>query len=87
MFIVRFLGTFALIPATLFLMMSFFVLLAAESIRTQGLRFFGYFVALLLCVTAVSMLFVGVYVLFTGRNPLRPLLQHMAKDQEQVQEN
>jgi hypothetical protein len=85
MLIMRFLGTFAIIPTTLFLTMSFFVLLAAENIQHHGLKLFGYFVAALLCLTAVLMLFTGIYVMVTGRSPLRPLLQHVSKSKEEVQ--
>ncbi|MHB9156074.1 MAG: hypothetical protein ACYC5N_10380 [Endomicrobiales bacterium] len=83
MYIVRFLGTFAIIPATLLLTTSFFVLMAVQSIQVPGLRVFGYFVAVLLWLTAALILFVGFFALFTGRNPLKPVLQHMMKAQMQ----
>jgi len=79
--IVRILGTFAIIPTTLLLTMSFFVFLSVQSIEAQVLRLFGYFVAVLLCVTAALIFFIGIFVLLTGRNPLRPLLQCVIKDE------
>jgi hypothetical protein len=79
--IVRILGTFAIIPTTLLLTMSFFVFLSVQSIEVQGLRLFGYFVAVLLCMTAALIFFTGIFVLLTGRNPFTPLLQYVIKHQ------
>lgn len=79
MYLLRIIGTFAIIPTVILLTTSFFVMLATEGIQTAALRIFGYFVAALLCLTAALILFAGFFILFTGKNPLKPVLRGMMK--------
>lgn len=71
----RLLGLFALIPATILLTISFFVLVVIEKIEKQGLKAFGYVVAALLWAAAFLVISTGIYTLSTGRCPMQAMMQ------------
>jgi len=64
----RSLGLFALIPTTVLLTISFFVLLVVSNIEKKGLKAFGYVVAALLWASALLVFSAGIYTLSTGRH-------------------
>jgi len=66
----RIVGLFAVVPATLLLTVSFFVLMAIRKIENQGLKAFGYVVASLLWLSALVAFSAGLYTLSTGRCPM-----------------
>ena len=76
----RLLGLFALIPATILLTISFFVLVVIEKIEKQGLKAFGYVVAALLWAAAFLVISTGIYTLSTGRCPVQSAMHCMMKD-------
>ena len=79
--IFRLIGAFAIIPTTLLLTVSFFVLFALRKLETQGLKAFGYVIASLLWVCALLVFSVGVYTISTGRHPAMVALQEMMRGQ------
>lgn len=66
----KLLGLFSVIPATIFLTLSFFVLFTLRKIEIKGLQAFGYVIVALLWLSAALFLSCGIYVLVTGRHPL-----------------
>jgi len=72
-------GLFAIIPATLLLVVSFFVLFTLRKIETQGLKVFGYIIAVLLWVGVALVLSLGIYTVSTGRHPMMEMMQGMMK--------
>ena len=79
--ILRLIGVFAIIPTTLLLTVSFFVLFALRKLETQGLKAFGYVIASLLWVCALLVFSCGVYTISTGRHPAMVALQEMMHGQ------
>jgi len=73
----RLVGLFAIIPATLLLTVSFFVLFTLRKIEAQGLKAFGYVIASLLWVGALLVFSAGVYTISTGRPPMVCMMQKM----------
>lgn len=72
----RLMGLFALIPATILLTVSFFVLIVLRRQENQGLKAFGYVVAALLWLSALLVSSSGLYTLSTGRQ-LCPMMKTM----------
>lgn len=60
-------GLFAIIPATVLLTLSFFVLLSLRNLRKGELKTFGYSVAVLLWISAALVFGAGVYKMAVGR--------------------
>jgi len=80
----RLLGFFVVIPISVLLTISFFVLFSVRKVETQGLRAFGFVVAAVLWL-AVSVLFsIGIYVLSTGRIPLKGTMRPMMCEKMQM---
>jgi hypothetical protein len=77
MIMARLLGLFALIPTTLLLAVSFFVLFTIRKTEAQGLKAFGYVVSALLWAAALLVLSVGIYTLSTGRHPMMNIMEQM----------
>lgn len=71
----RLMGLFAIIPATVLLTISFFVLLALRKIEPHGLKVFGYVITALLWCCALLVFSLGVYKLSTGRCPMQEMMQ------------
>ncbi len=80
MYALRFMGTLAIIPTTLLLTVSFFVLFALRKIETNGLKTFGYAIVVLLWISSALVLSAGIYSISTGHHPLMSLM-HGAKGQ------
>ncbi len=68
--IFRLLGIYTIIPATIFLAISYFVMLTLNKIETRGLKSFGNFVVFLLWVCALVIFLSGIYAIVTGRHPM-----------------
>lgn len=75
-------GMLAVIPATLLLAVSFFVLAVLRKIEAQGLKAFGYVVAVLLWIAAALIFSSGLYMAATGR--ACPMMKMMEHDQVQT---
>lgn len=59
-------GVFLIIPATILLTISFFVLLVLRKLESEGLKAFGHVIVVLLWVSAVMLLGLGTYKIITG---------------------
>jgi len=68
-------GIFAIIPTTLVLTVSFFVLFALREVKSNVLKAFGYVVAALLWLSALLVFSGGVYTLATGKCPMQKMMQ------------
>lgn len=75
----RLLGLLAIIPATLLLTTSFFVLFVMRKIETGGLKVFGYVIVALLWIASLLVFSAGVYTVSTGRHPMMYMMQEMMK--------
>jgi len=75
----RFFGLFTIIPATVLLTISFFVLFARTRVESPGLKKFGMLAAALLWVSAGLVLLVGLYILATGHHPLLNMMNDTSK--------
>lgn len=67
----RLIGFMAIVPASVLLTMSFFVLFVLRKVEEKELRIFGKVVAVLLCVSAGVVLACGLHVLVTGNQIIR----------------
>jgi len=70
----RIMGFFAIVPATVLLTISFFVLFTLRKIEAQGLKAFGYVIAALLWLGALMVLSLGIYTVSTGRHPMMNMM-------------
>ncbi len=88
MVIGRLIGLLAIIPATVLLTISFFVLYTLRRTDTQGLKVFGYVTAALLWISALLVFSAGIYTLSTGKHPMACMMQQMRKThmQEMIKE-
>ena len=68
--IFRLLGMYTIIPATVFLAISFFVMFTMLKIENRGLKNFGNLVVFLLWFCALMLFLSGVYAIITGRHPI-----------------
>ena len=64
----RFLGLMAVVPMTVMLTISFFVLVVLRYVESKRLKKFGFFIVGLLWVAAVVVLFVGFTIIFIQNN-------------------
>lgn len=80
MYTCNYLGTFSLIPVTLLLTISFFVLFVIRKLESKGLKNFGYVIAVLLWICALLVLSSGIYTIATGRIPMMSEMQQMMKE-------
>lgn len=74
---VRMMGVFSLIPATVFLTISFFVLVVIKNVASAGLKAFGYVVSALLWVCVALFLSTGLFVMATGMCPMMMMKNKM----------
>jgi hypothetical protein len=79
MHILRFMGLFALIPVTLLLTLSFFVLFTLNKIQERRLKAFGLAIAVLLWSGAALVSSLGIYVVSTGRHPMIEMIKGMKR--------
>jgi len=73
----KLLGLFAIIPASLLLTVSFFVLFTISKEKSEGLKAFGYIVAVLLWVATAIVVSAGIYMIITGKHPMMQMMQQM----------
>ena len=73
----RIMGIFAIIPVTVLLTVSFFVLFLKRKIETGSLKVFGYAIVILLWISAALILGCGIYTMITGQCPLMQMMQAM----------
>ena len=73
----RLVGLFAIIPTTMLLIVSFFVLFAVRKLEEGALKTFGCVLAVLLWISASLVLSAGLYTIATGQHPLMPAIQQM----------
>ncbi|MBM3249658.1 MAG: hypothetical protein FJZ09_02290 [Candidatus Omnitrophica bacterium] len=71
----RLMGLCAVVPATLLLTVSFFVLVVIQRIEKAGLKAFGYVVAALLWLGVALVGSLGIYTLATGRPPMMCMMR------------
>lgn len=62
----KFFGLFSIIPATLLLTVSFFVLFAMKKSDQNGLKSFGMVIAVLLWLSAALVFSIGIFVTASG---------------------
>lgn len=74
----RVMGLFAILPISILLTISFFVLLSMRKADTKGLKVFGYVVAGILWAAALLVFSTGVYSVATGRGSACPVLGMMS---------
>jgi len=67
---IKALGIFAIVPATVLLTISFFVLVIVRKVEEEGLKSFGRIIAMLLWVAAILVFITGLYVMATGNCPM-----------------
>ena len=74
---INILGLFTIIPTTMFLMVSFFVMLGVEKAERANLKKFGKVVAVLLWLCAAIIFGLGLYVFITGHHPALTLIEYL----------
>ncbi len=75
----RLIGLFAIIPATVLLTISFFVLFTLRAIKENALKVFGYVIVALLWAAALLTFSSGIYTVSTGKCLMKPMIQQMMK--------
>lgn len=73
----RLMGVFAIIPTTMLLVVSFFVLFTLRKTEAQALKVFGYVIVALLWCAAILVFSMGIYTISTGRHPMMCMMQGM----------
>jgi hypothetical protein len=76
---VRLLGLFALVPTSILLSISFFILLVLNTIKSEGLKIFGYCLAVLLWISSALVFSAGVYTMVSGHPPMKCMMYKMMK--------
>ena len=64
------LGIMAIVPTTLLLAISFFVMVTVRKIEKGALKSFGHILAALLCIIALLVFAIGMYVVSAGYCPI-----------------
>lgn len=67
------LGLSGLIPATVFLTVSFFILVIARKLESQGLKIFGHMIVVLLWITS-ALVFVAGVIRFDPRHYMQQIM-------------
>jgi len=75
----KFGGCFALIPATVLLTISFFVLVALQKIISEKLKIFGVVIVILLWISALLVFSSGIYAAGSGKPFFRCPMMGMMK--------
>ncbi|MBF0522578.1 MAG: hypothetical protein HQL24_05925 [Candidatus Omnitrophica bacterium] len=73
----RLIGLFAIVPISVLLTISFFVLFAVRKVEIHGLKAFGYVVSALLWMAALLLFSGGIYMLSTGHHPMSGMMKEM----------
>lgn len=71
----RLIGILAVVPATMLLAVSFFVLFILRKTEDKGLKTFGYVITALLWFCAAVVFSFGIYTLATGCHPMESMRQ------------
>ncbi|MFH0839126.1 MAG: hypothetical protein V1893_02965 [Candidatus Omnitrophota bacterium] len=80
----RAMGVFSIIPATIFLTISFFVLFANRNkAESSALKVFGYVVTTLLWCCAFLVLTAGIYTISTGKCAMMKMMRQMGCSMKQ----
>lgn len=66
----RLIGFFSVVPVTILLMLSFFVMAVALKNEMRQIKTFGMVVCALLWISALVILSAGAYTAITGRHPM-----------------
>jgi hypothetical protein len=77
MTMMRLLGVFAIIPASLLLTLSFFVLYTTRKPDCKDLKPLGLNAAVLLWISTSLVLGIGFYIITTGRHPMMEMMYGM----------
>ncbi len=80
----RLLGLVAVIPISMLLTVSFFVLIAVCKAENKGLKAFGYVIAALLWLAVILAFSAGLYVIITGKHPMMEMMHHMMQMKSQM---
>ena len=64
------LGMYMLVPATMMLTVSYFVMAVNSKIEKKGLKSFGSFIVVLLFICALLALIFGTLILLMGKPPI-----------------
>lgn len=81
----RLIGLLAIIPTAVLLTISFFVLFTLRTIKANGLKAFGYVIAVLLWIAAALVFSAGVYRVSTGRCIMQKMMQCKMQEMMGVQ--
>ena len=73
----RIMGLLVMIPASMLLTASFFVLFAIEKAREKDLKMFGKIVAAVLIIVSSLIFSKGLYIMVTGECPMMKTMQKM----------
>ena len=73
-------GVFSIIPVSILLTISFFVLYAVHKTECDGLKKFGRVISVLLWISALMILSMGIYVMITGRHPMMTMCKKMMEE-------
>lgn len=68
-------GPFIALPATMLLVISFFILVAARKLDTQALKAFGVTLAVILWACSAMLISRGVYEIVTGKYAMQKMCQ------------
>jgi hypothetical protein len=77
-------GLSGLVPATVILAISFFVLYALENVRAGGLKRFGYIVVVLLWISALITVSFGIYTIMSSRSHVGEYQRETASEEAPV---
>ena len=77
MLMAKLMGLAVVVPVTILLTVSFFVLFSLRKVEGVALKAFGYVIAALLWLSALLALSGGIYTLSTGRCPMMTALHQM----------
>ncbi len=75
----RWMGFFVIIPASVLLSISFFVLFAIRKAASKDLKRFGYVVASFLWISVLLLIFAGSHILITGKYPFNRTMHMMSR--------
>lgn len=67
-------GVFLIVPATILVTISFFVLVTARKVEGEVLKAFGYVIAVFLWISALFLLSVGFYMGVSGNKFISPFM-------------
>jgi hypothetical protein len=73
----RVLGLFSIIPVTLLLALSYFVLFSVRKVEAQGLKNFGWVIAVLLWICGALVFSTGLFTIASGKHPMMGMMYKM----------